>query len=548
MSKRLITCKHCGTHLATDNRRNPYYLNWDWQAIKHRNGVCTDYFFSVGDGTGICLGCLRLHYGVCEECRRVATDSFKVQEFVVEGTKRQLCDNCKGYYYKECPHCGNAVHRNHMVKVGTEKWCPACVEAEHLIKCDRCHRYVHEHDTEEYFSPNEKNTRICHECLGLHPDWYTTCAKCGCYVPTGQHYSSYYDTRVRVGSDGKHYCPHCYCTVKARIVRGYHGYEDIRDKDDPKKKLKTFRTDEFNFNRLERLSMGVELEIDGGGVDETKALAISSALGHPLDDFEHNLYCSRDGSLCNGLEFVTQPMPLKRLLGYYNWRAGFSKAVSLGYRSHDANTCGLHVHIDRKYFSDARLNPQDSLVILFLNNMEWLRPFSRRRNFSYCHFYDVNCPIKRSISLPLQSYALRKFDGKDLSKAEKLRSQWEFKHGLPRNLITSVSLDTMIEVQAIESWWTSHGNALNFAGKNTIELRFFRGTLALETFVAALQLVEMMSFPMKHFTAAQLALVNLRWFINFATIRGYAEFLKYTNKIMRRWFEYQTNARDSFLR
>lgn len=89
---------------------------------------------------------------------------------------------------------------------------------------------------------------------------------------------------------------------------------------------------------------GVELEIDdvrGHGCDPTSV----PALAYPL------FYCKGDGSLRNGVEMVSHPSTEAW------WREQEVKVTNLlkqlrqhGWQSHDAKTCGLHIHIGRTAF------------------------------------------------------------------------------------------------------------------------------------------------------------------------------------------------------
>lgn len=61
------------------------------------------------------------------------------------------------------------------------------------------------------------------------------------------------------------------------------------------------------------------------------------------------------------------------------------KAITLGYRSHQTSTCGLHCHVNRSCFGEPR-EEQDLVIskILFFVEMHWaeLLKFSRRSEYS----------------------------------------------------------------------------------------------------------------------------------------------------------------------
>jgi len=91
---------------------------------------------------------------------------------------------------------------------------------------------------------------------------------------------------------------------------------------------------------------GVELEIDEAGEDNRNAENILS-IGNYHGE---NIYCKHDGSLEDGFEIVTHPMSLDYHLHEMPWNDILYEARSLGYTSHMAGTCGLHVHVSRAAF------------------------------------------------------------------------------------------------------------------------------------------------------------------------------------------------------
>ena len=91
---------------------------------------------------------------------------------------------------------------------------------------------------------------------------------------------------------------------------------------------------------------GVELEIDDGGTVNSNAEKLLNIANANAE----NLYIKTDGSLDEGLELVTHPMTLEYHLTEMPWAEVLRKAQSMGYLSHAAGTCGLHVHISRLAF------------------------------------------------------------------------------------------------------------------------------------------------------------------------------------------------------
>ena len=122
------------------------------------------------------------------------------------------------------------------------------------------------------------------------------------------------------------------------------------------------------------------------------------------------------------------------------------KSVSLGYRSHQTSTCGLHIHVNRESFGETR-DEQDEVIsrILYFVEHHWneLLKFSRRSEYS------------------MNRWAAR----------------YGYEHS-PKAILDKAKKGNNGRYAAV--------NLMNYA---TIEFRMFRGTLKYNTFIAALQLV-----------------------------------------------------------
>lgn len=195
------------------------------------------------------------------------------------------------------------------------------------------------------------------------------------------------------------------------------------------------------FYGLGRLFLGVELEIDDGGEDDENAEQLECITGDEM-------YYKHDGSLKDGFECVTHPMTLKYHRYQFPWADLCKKAASLGYKSHDAGTCGLHVHVSRNALGDNE-DEQDATIarILYFFERNWdaLLKFSRRTESQ------------------LNQWAAR-YTHKDTVD--------EYHKGIKNNEDDSRYM------------------CVNLQNEDTIEFRIFRGTLKANTILATLELVE----------------------------------------------------------
>lgn len=246
---------------------------------------------------------------------------------------------------------------------------------------------------------------------------YTTCVRCSRVIHLDD---AYYD------DDDDPVCPSCYEQM-------YHDrtIQDYCYKPDP-----IFYGDGPRF-------FGVELEIDGGGEysdNAQKILELANAR-------RPHAYCKHDGSLDDGFEIVTHPMSLDYHMNDMPWQQVVNKAVSLGYSSQQAGTCGLHVHVSRDALGDT-YEEQEAVIarILYFVEKHWeeLLKFSRRT--------------------PRQL------------------ERWAARYGYkdqPKEILD----------HAKKSGHGGRYSSVNLENYNTIEFRIFRGTLKYNTLIATLQMV-----------------------------------------------------------
>jgi len=136
-----------------------------------------------------------------------------------------------------------------------------------------------------------------------------------------------------------------------------------------------------------RRLIGVETEVECGNrvVPNDAARAVLDA-AHPsgwqdLPLSSRVLFCEHDGSLDDGFELITQPMGLdtQREL----WARVLNSRAVRNLRSHDTETCGLHVHVSRAGLSQLTI----AKAVCFLNadtTDRLITLLARRNGNGYC--------------------------------------------------------------------------------------------------------------------------------------------------------------------
>lgn len=282
---------------------------------------------------------------------------------------------------------------------GTDLLTGRTIKAEPYIYCEDTEDYqpesytVYLEDTSEYVSKDY--------------DYYK-CDECG------DCFSSSYEMHHR---NGKYYCDYCWEDMDP-VIYDYHCYHDGYY---PR-----------SLARESPLFMGFELEVDDVRGD-CESLASSVLDG----DMDNTLHCEHDCTVA--FEFISQPCTLEyhKNQHYNDW---FFSELDGKCESHDAGTCGLHVHVNKSFFDDRGYGRLKTILFFF---KEELFQFSRRQHWDYS-YSDFGEKI-----------------GKSSVTMHKAKNTKEYGH----------------------STWFNENNS------STYEFRFFRGTLRYETFMASLELV-----------------------------------------------------------
>ena len=340
-----------------------------------------------------------------EDKSRLADLLSKLEE--VEETEESTKEEMEMENFITCEHCGCVLETEDDINnFDGYILCEDCLDEQTRI-CDCCGRRIWNDDDE-----GDYNITLCERC---RDNYYCTCDDCGRLIHDDDaHY---------VEDEDYPYCADCY----ERHERSYiHNY--------------SYKPNPV-FHGRGTMFFGVELELDKGGEDDDKAEEILSCT-----DSDH-MYIKHDGSLDDGMELVSHPMTLEYHKNSMPWQDIMETAVDLGYRSHQTNTCGLHVHVSRKAFGCDRAE-QDEVIsrILYIVERFWqeMLKFSRRTEYQI--------------------------------------DRWAARYGIkdnPKQVMDNAKKGDRGRYACI-----------NLCNYNTIEFRIFRGTLKYNTFIATLQMVE----------------------------------------------------------
>ena len=405
------TCSHCGC-----TGEELFELNLNGETIE----VCADCAEALG-------------FVQCSECDEWVDEN----DAMTTENGEVICESCYEDDFFTCEDCGAIVrcddgyHVNPNTR-GERMVCESC--ADGYCRCDDCEELF----SSSYVYTDYNGNVVCHLCYDWH-DW-RECERCGRLIPGDDaNWDSYED---------RYLCDDCYS--RARRNANFH---DSYYKPNPEFKFRSSETHHEEFANAV-LTFGVELEVDDGN-DHLE-------LANELAELNQPIYMKHDGSLgSEGVEIVTHPCSLAFHQYELRWAEIVRVCKANGFESHDAGTCGLHIHVGRKAMGqtyEARRVTAGNLVILTEKLWEELVKFSRRT------------------SGQLSDWACRP------------------------NIKLDIELtDSELTDMALCTEYNGRYQACNLCNDATVEFRIFRGTLKRNTLLASIQLVSNLTkYAMTH--------------------------------------------------
>ena len=121
--------------------------------------------------------------------------------------------------------------------------------------------------------------------------------------------------------------------------------------------------------------IGCELEMEGG---DTYCYRNALFTRLKRNGYDKHLYFMHDGSLVDGCETATVPIELGYALDGYPFDTIHNVAKKFGMRSHQTDTCGFHIHVNRSSIPDFELT-MAKVLLTFDKFYDKLLTFGRRR-------------------------------------------------------------------------------------------------------------------------------------------------------------------------
>lgn len=355
---------------------------------------------------------------------------------------------------KECAYCEYVCEKEDMYLIGDEYYCLDCVGI-----CDNCGS-IELCDELTIVNYGRDDLRyVCSDCLNT--DSFFQCRSCDEYYTSNSYWGSYLGSPIcEHCSENYEVCEQCdnvfpageleYCSRTDE----YLCIDCIRDADCDVENI----VNEYSYkpspvffgDSNENYFLGIELEVDNEG-DTYNPDRVYEAAEYLNDNYGEKLYLKRDSSLSRGFEIVSHPCTPEYHFNEFGWDDIMKVCKTHALLSHDTSTCGLHIHLSRRYFGDSQ-DEQDlhiAKLILLISKFydSHILKFSRRKEheLSWCANPELN-------------YESHDTEATIVDKMKCCKSKGRYQ-------------------------------AVNLENTNTIEFRIFKGTLNINTFLAAIQFV-----------------------------------------------------------
>lgn len=401
----------------------------------------------------------------CEHCGcLVATpEAGKIESFeLIDGAV--YCQDCIDQLFVTCYECGERILRADAEFIDGEYYCFHC--CENLFEyCEDCEEW---HDNDHMTYVPSVDRYVCDDCLEAY---YSVCPHCDEIVPNDNLYTVFVDERM----NSERWCAHCSryetweCSSCGRTYADFVPHE-LDDYDDPicySCHSPNNALNPYSFKPYPEFKATAE-EISSAGpdwehsiifygfeleIDRREKCYEEAKWAQKVIDYLPFVYCKKDCSLSlggdySGFENVSHPGTFDFFKKHKaDFEACFKMLIDGGWLSHNAGTCGLHVHISLHPMEAQNPFAVHNMLILFDRFWEKLVNFSRRTESQLNHW-------ARRYSTAHENYAMIK----DMAKQERNRYM-----------------------------------AVNLQNSHTVEIRIFRGTLNVETFFATLGLVDVIT-------------------------------------------------------
>ena len=473
--------------------------------------------------------------------------------------KMEVCMEHAAFLYTKCFNCGSLIpavsqvvahtfmrssvfnYSNNELSPSNEMMVPLCAHCadpdEHIaVVCEECNRLFILNDSiagsnETTIVTSHNGSRHGYLCNGCAEN-YRPCRVCGAltHISRGS---------IDEDADGVITCSQC---MESRRVQrrnscsptsvGINGY---CYKPDPI----FYHSDGETFESIKHKLYGVEIEVDTNkSYDEDYLCSeVVIPVSEVVSNFVKKVYVKTDGSLSSrGLEFVSMPMSLKYHKDNLGWDKVMKKLVSFGYRGHNIEGCGLHVHINKAAFlSDEGMadryaeqaKEKEDLAVSCSHNYH-------KSTFSDKHIAELDENVTKFVFLFEHFWDLMlKF-----SRRSPSRLSYCERYGTPNSGVNMKAMKDLVSEDG------SRYRSVNVTTSYTVEVRLFRSTLNFNTFIASIQLCDVLIDLARSKSISELAAMTVEDLAKFIYGYNYTELTTVFDKVTKGVYSTDTSDAD----
>ena len=379
-----------------------------------------------------------------------ANQNYSYARYIIDDCDT-ICDikGRKRFVLKESAHICPECNRKYIYVDGYKNKCYHCYcitadTNELILKTDA----YYDVDNDKYYKtkPVEKVCPCCGKTYTEEGHTYmkdtvniTICSRCN------------HELDERLNYDEQHH------NGIVGIISGYH---DNHTKQHMYGLLKDQSAKDFK-------GFGFELEVDKSDIDGGYKSLYNNIVAHAIIDNtgleKDEVFFETDGSLDNGFEIISQP---HTIAAFYektdSWKKMLDILSDATFKSHNAGTCGLHIHVSKTWFgsSERQQNFHIGKIYKFFDIYWDDLCKASRRDTSSTRYCDKNA----------NDIKYREENRRHKTESRAWQAQAKYDH------------DTRHESE-------SHHRALNNSNYSTFEIRLGRGTLNKASFFAWIDLV-----------------------------------------------------------
>ena len=302
---------------------------------------------------------------------------------LVDYEGEQVCEYCHDDMTNNnpCDWCGENTNKDNLNEIHDGHICNDCHGDSAM--CMDCDETVHI-DEVSYISTWRRDGPICEDC---YDGEYFYCDGCNEHMAIGDYGGEGYCSDCFDDEDHCD-CGECGYSGGGEGIRRWGDAPDLLFHDTPfigpRQSEGTYGMTQRNYDYQPKPNtyyLGMEIELE-----EAQAHIIGSF----VTDHSEHMWATTDATIDDGYEIVTMPHTYGAWMSTFPWEEWTDKIHGVVPNQEQHSTNGIHIHISRSAFANAKGRPMASHLYKFMQfiriNERAIQMLSGRDNSSYCEW------------------------------------------------------------------------------------------------------------------------------------------------------------------